>query len=60
MLREMLDFPDIELPSQRERELRARWFSSLTDAQREEMVQWPFAWIEEVFSAWRRAQSQGG
>ncbi|MEW6581424.1 MAG: hypothetical protein AB1416_01505 [Actinomycetota bacterium] len=56
MVREMLDIPETDLPSQTERELRARWFSGLTDAEREEMIQWPFSWIEEAFSAWRAEQ----
>lgn len=48
--------PEIELPPLEERVLRAKWFASLSDDERDEMVHRPFAWIEDVYSAWRATQ----
>lgn len=48
--------PEIELPSLEERVLRAKWFASLSDDERDDMVHRPFAWIEDVYSAWRSTQ----
>lgn len=56
MLREMMGIPEIELPPLEERVLRAKWFASLSDSERDDMVHRPFAWIEDVYTAWRSTQ----
>jgi hypothetical protein len=57
MQEQMLGMPDIELPSSKQREQRARWFSALTDDEREEMIHVPFAVIETFFTRWCEADA---
>jgi hypothetical protein len=50
--RAVVAIPETELPPPQERELRAQWFSSLSDAEREQMAHRPFWWIEATYSTW--------
>jgi hypothetical protein len=52
----MMGMPEIELPPLEERVLRAKWFASLSDEERDDMIHRPFAWIEDVYSEWRATQ----
>lgn len=48
-----MGMPEIELPPLEERVLRAKWFSTLSDAERDAMVHRPFTLIEDLYAAWR-------
>jgi len=56
MLREVVAIPEIELPPRQERELRAMWFSSLSDAEREQLAHRPFWWVETCYTDWCAVQ----
>ena len=48
-----MSMPEIELPPLEERVLRAKWFATLSDAERDSMVHRPFILIEEIYAIWR-------